>query len=99
MAALEVVTCPDPAIGELLIDVPGVLGMTPAGAHTTVLVMQTRTHKSRIGEPQDPGPQPFAELRRRNERRARVAQLLAARNDKLERIVQAATKRSGRHAD
>jgi hypothetical protein len=61
--------------------------------------MQTRTHKSRIGEPKDTGPEPFAELRRRNERRARVAQLLEARNDKLERIAEAAAKRSRRHAD
>jgi hypothetical protein len=61
--------------------------------------MQTRTHQTGIGEPKDPGPQPFAELRRRNERRARVARVLEARNHKLERIAQAAAERSRRHTD
>ncbi len=58
--------------------------MTPAGAAVTVPAMRTRIQNVSNGGGADwSGSSPYAELRRRNERRNRVAELLEARRERL----------------
>jgi hypothetical protein len=64
--------------------------MTSAAAANTVAAMRTRIHKAPNGGRADwSGSSPYAELRRRNERRDRVAELLEARRKRLEQIQRA----------
>lgn len=61
--------------------------MTPAGSTSTVNGMRTRIDKAPAdGRADWSGPSPYSELRRRNERRDRVAELLEARRQRLASI-------------
>jgi len=71
--------------------------MTREQQATTVLDMQTRIHKTQIGAPAEWDSMPYSELRKRNERRARVAELLKARRQRLERIAELRSERKPHH--
>ena len=61
--------------------------MTVARVRFTVAGMRTRIHKAPNGGRADwSGSSPYSELRRRNERRDRVAVLLEARRTRLSNI-------------
>jgi hypothetical protein len=70
--------------------------MFSAGPPTTVRRMKTPNRKSRTDAGTDPNV--YSELRKRNERRARVAALLDDRHRRLEQIATARRARSTRHA-
>jgi hypothetical protein len=74
--------------------------MTPGSHRSTVTDMDIRSKKTRADGPADWGSEPYAELRKRNERRARVAQVLQARRQRLvrlEQVVQGRRERNLRH--
>ncbi len=50
--------------------------MTACHARTTVYVMDTRKHETHDAAPTEWGSEPYSWLRKRNQRRARVAQVL-----------------------
>jgi hypothetical protein len=70
--------------------------MLSAGAPTTVRRMKPPNRKSRTEAGTDPNL--YSELRKRNERRARVAALLDDRRRRLEQIAGARRHRTTRHA-
>jgi hypothetical protein len=74
--------------------------MTRGSQHSTVVDMDIRRPKTPGDRGMDWGSEPYAELRKRNERRARVAQVLQARRQRLvrlERVVQGRRERNLRH--
>jgi hypothetical protein len=85
--------------GELLSGLRGILQMTCAGSAFTVRGMRTRIPKAPDGHRADwSGSSPYAELRRRNERRDRVAELLEARRERLANISRSQRESKTRHA-
>lgn len=73
--------------------------MTSARSPSTVTAMRTTIQKSASGERADwSGSSPYAELRRRNERRDRVAVLLEARRERLANISRSQRESKTRHA-
>jgi hypothetical protein len=59
-------------------------------------VMETPRRDQNAGTPQDDPQRPYQDLRRRNQRRARIAQLLAHRREqrlRIERVIQAQRER------
>jgi hypothetical protein len=73
--------------------------MTSAGRPFTVQWMRTRIHKAPSGGRADwSSSSPYSELRRRNERRDRVAELLEARSKRLANIAQSQRESKTRHA-
>ena len=73
--------------------------MTSARSPFTVRAMRTRIQKAPNGERADwSGSSPYAELRRRNERRDRVAELLGARRERLANISRSQRESKTRHA-
>jgi hypothetical protein len=72
--------------------------MSSAATTTTVRGMKTPNRKLRQDDAFDSGSTLYSELRKRNERRARVAELLVDRRKRLEQIASARRARSTRHA-
>jgi hypothetical protein len=60
--------------------------------------MKTPNRKPRTDDAADSGSTLYSELRKRNERRARVAELLEDRRKRLEQIAKTRRARSTRHA-
>jgi hypothetical protein len=71
--------------------------MSSAGGPNTVGVMKTPKRKP-LPDTDESGSNMYSELRRRNERRARVAELLEDRRRRLEQIANARRTRTTRHA-
>ena len=73
--------------------------MMSAGAPSTVRGMSTRIPKAPNGGRADwSRSSPYAELRRRNERRDRVAELLEARRERLANISRSKRESKTRHS-
>jgi len=73
--------------------------MMSAGTPSTVRAISPRIDNTpNVGRADWSGSTPYAELRRRNERRDRVAELLAARRDRLANISRSQRESKKRHS-